>query len=174
MSQPGTPSTREQQQLAVIGKYTSQFGADAASELESHWLVLSYISAAEFMESPKTVENFVRFCKQHHKHPKTVQFTIIESYQRQVEDTEPDSDADADSQLDSSFLLGINKLFWLKIVQRTWKRVFRERQRVLNGRESIEAVARHTITGSWPSGLTELPELRGMLALSAVSSSSSL
>ena len=86
-----------------------------------------------------------------------------------MEDAEPDSDADP--ELDSSFLLGINKLFWLRIVQRTWKRVFRERQRVLNGREPTEAVARHTITGSWPSGLTELPELRGMLAPSSVSSS---
>ena len=59
--------------------------------------------------------------------------------------------------------VAILKTFWLRIVQRTWKRVFRERCNILNIRKTMYALYFRQIHGSWPANCARLPELKGML-----------
>jgi hypothetical protein len=54
-----------------------------------------------------------------------------------------------------------NKTFWIRIVQRTWKRVFREKNLWLRRRGGLLAQRRFELTGNYDSGRP--PRLRGML-----------
>ena len=59
--------------------------------------------------------------------------------------------------------VAILKTFWLRIVQRTWKRIFRERCNIINSRKTIYALYFRQMHGSWPANCARLPELKGML-----------
>jgi hypothetical protein len=57
------------------------------------------------------------------------------------------------------------KTVWLRLVQRTWRRVYRERQRVLAVRKSWMCHIHFVVRGRYPPGTAHIPELRGMLAI---------
>jgi hypothetical protein len=57
----------------------------------------------------------------------------------------------------------VKKTFWLRIVQRTWKRIFRERQNILMRRASIANVFKFEQRGRYSSGLNSLPTLHNMI-----------
>jgi len=59
----------------------------------------------------------------------------------------------------------IIKTFWLRIVQRTWKRIYRERQEIWQKRRNIIALRQREITGKFPVGLRVMPKLSGSLRL---------
>jgi len=56
------------------------------------------------------------------------------------------------------------KTHWIRLVQRTWKRIFRERQQILLKRKSIQNLRFKEITGRHSPGLNLLPSLHGMLS----------
>ena len=55
------------------------------------------------------------------------------------------------------------KTFWLRIVQRTWKRIFRERQEMWRKRMSLAALRSREISGKYPLGIRVLPTIHGMV-----------
>lgn len=57
----------------------------------------------------------------------------------------------------------ILKTFWLKLVQRTWKRIYKERQRVLQLRKRLKTQDYVRIYGKYPTGCRNWPCLHGML-----------
>jgi hypothetical protein len=57
----------------------------------------------------------------------------------------------------------ILKTFWLRIVQRTWKRIFKERQEMWRKRMSIGSLRHREIRGKYPVGLNVLPTIHGMV-----------
>jgi len=66
------------------------------------------------------------------------------------------------------YLLGdecvaILKTFWLRLVQRAWKRVFAERKQVYAKRMRPDSLRHREIMGKWPSSCNRLPGLHGML-----------
>lgn len=58
----------------------------------------------------------------------------------------------------------VMKTFWLKIVQRKWKKVFNERKRVLKERMKIESHKYFEMHGKYPYGCHSLPRYQGMLS----------
>jgi hypothetical protein len=58
----------------------------------------------------------------------------------------------------------IIKTFWLRIVQRAWKKQFSKRQTVIRSRGNIAAQRHFEITGTYPRELRNIPGLRGLLA----------
>lgn len=58
----------------------------------------------------------------------------------------------------------IIKTFWLRIVQRTWKRIYRERQEIWKKRRNIIALRHREITGNFPVGLRVMPNLLGIIS----------
>ena len=58
----------------------------------------------------------------------------------------------------------IIKTFWLRIVQRTWKRIYRERQEIWKKRRNIIALRQREITGKFPIGLRVMPNLLGIIS----------
>lgn len=59
--------------------------------------------------------------------------------------------------------IAILKTFWLRIIQRKWKKIFKERNNILNHRSCPSAIYIREKTGKWPNNCKYLPELKGML-----------
>ena len=57
------------------------------------------------------------------------------------------------------------KTFWLRIVQRTWKRIFKERQDILHKRCSIQNLRNFELKGSHSQKLRSLPGIYGMIKI---------
>ena len=58
----------------------------------------------------------------------------------------------------------IIKTMWLKVVQRRWKKVFRERNRILNIRKQTQSLLYRERYGKWPIICAHIPSVRGMLS----------
>jgi len=56
--------------------------------------------------------------------------------------------------------VGYIKTFWLKIVQRRWKNVYKERQHLLRLRSNPLALKERQLTGQWPKHLRSWPQFR--------------
>jgi hypothetical protein len=61
--------------------------------------------------------------------------------------------------------VAILKTFWLRIVQRAWKRVFKERKEILRKRMCPQNLREREIMGKWPMSCRRYPGIYGMLAL---------
>ena len=57
----------------------------------------------------------------------------------------------------------IIKTFWLKIIQRTWKNILKNRALIWKKRGRISSLRHREIYGQWPTSLMSLPCLRGCL-----------
>lgn len=50
------------------------------------------------------------------------------------------------------------KTFWLKIIQRKWKKVYQERKEILKIRKTFRALREKEMTGKWPKGARTWPK----------------
>jgi len=60
--------------------------------------------------------------------------------------------------------VAIIKTHWLKLVQRTWKRVYAERQRIISLRKNPIYIYYRYLNGAWPHECIQLPSIRHMLS----------
>lgn len=58
----------------------------------------------------------------------------------------------------------ILKTFWIRIIQKKWKKVFKQKQQVFKERCKIQNINSRRILGYWPSYCNRLPGLKGMLS----------
>jgi hypothetical protein len=52
----------------------------------------------------------------------------------------------------------IIKTFWIKIIQRVWRRVFRERMRILRGRSTVASIRFRELNGHFPEKYRVIPK----------------
>lgn len=75
--------------------------------------------------------------------------------------------------LPSEHCVSIIKTFWLKLIQRTWKKIYRARKLIIAMRLHPNALKYREINGRWPNNCINYPILKGMLSnLSGTSSRS--
>jgi hypothetical protein len=60
--------------------------------------------------------------------------------------------------------IAILKTFWLRIIQKKWKKVFQERKNTIRKRCNFSNLSIREIRGRWPNSCVNLPGLRGMLS----------
>ena len=65
--------------------------------------------------------------------------------------------------LPSGHCVCIIKTIWLKLVQRAWKKTYKNRINVIQKRCSIDSITTRLITGNWPENCRYLPNIRGIL-----------
>ena len=65
--------------------------------------------------------------------------------------------------LDDATYTVILKTHWLRIIQRTWKKIFQLRKSVLNKRMQPSSIRLFEISGKYPSDANYMPTLNGML-----------
>jgi hypothetical protein len=66
--------------------------------------------------------------------------------------------------LPSQHCVSILKTFWLKLIQRTWKKVYKNKQLINNRRCRPNALKYKEIYGRWPIDCLNYPTLKGMLS----------
>jgi hypothetical protein len=64
---------------------------------------------------------------------------------------------------DLYYSVAIIKTIWLRIVQKKWKRIFKERQNIIILRSNIKSQRYREIYGKWPENCNNYPLLKGML-----------
>ena len=65
--------------------------------------------------------------------------------------------------LNSGYSVCIIKTLWLKIIQRTWKKIYGMRKQTIQKRCNFQSLKHREITGRWPENCIYLPTLQGML-----------
>ena len=60
--------------------------------------------------------------------------------------------------------IAILKTFWLRIIQRKWKKVFKHRNEIIKLRCNPSNLRYREIHGKWPSNCDNFPTLNGMLS----------
>jgi hypothetical protein len=65
--------------------------------------------------------------------------------------------------LPSGHSVCIKKTIWIKLIQRKWKMVFKERQRVIKSRIQYASLKEREITGLWPKGCRFYPGIHGLM-----------
>jgi hypothetical protein len=65
--------------------------------------------------------------------------------------------------LPSGHSVCIKKTIWIKLIQRKWKRVFVERQRVIKIRSQYASFKEREITGVWPKSCRFYPGIYGLM-----------
>jgi hypothetical protein len=58
----------------------------------------------------------------------------------------------------------IIKTIWLKLVQRAWKKTYKNRLAIIKKRFLPHSIRTKEITGEWPDNCRYLPNIRGMLS----------
>jgi hypothetical protein len=66
------------------------------------------------------------------------------------------------------YCVGILKTFWIKIIQRTWKKIMKKRRDIMNIRKNISSLRYRELNGRWPSNCNDMPGLNGMLTFENV------
>jgi hypothetical protein len=61
--------------------------------------------------------------------------------------------------------IAITKTYWLRLIQRHWKKVMSEQKRIKNERKSILSMRAFELFGKWNYGNRNYPRLRGMLSI---------
>jgi hypothetical protein len=61
--------------------------------------------------------------------------------------------------------IAITKTYWLRLIQRHWKKVISEQKRIKNERKSILSIRTFELFGKWNYGNRNYPRLRGMLSI---------
>jgi hypothetical protein len=59
----------------------------------------------------------------------------------------------------------IIKTHWIRLIQRTWRNVLKERKRVMQIRMKVSSIMNFQICGRHPYGANHFPRFRGMLSL---------
>ena len=63
--------------------------------------------------------------------------------------------------------VAIIKTFWIKLIQRNWKRVYAIRQNVINLRKRVGALKYRELYRRWPEDCIRMPSLYGLLTTRA-------
>jgi gamma-glutamyl-gamma-aminobutyraldehyde dehydrogenase len=56
------------------------------------------------------------------------------------------------------------KTTWIRLIQRTWKKIFNMRKNITNKRQNLTSLRHRELTGKWPSDCSYCPTIYGMLS----------
>ena len=68
-------------------------------------------------------------------------------------------------QIQNGIYFVILKTFWIRIIQRTWRRIFKKRCEIITGRRNLKSIQYMQMKGRYPDGLNYLPTIYGMIKL---------
>ena len=132
--------------LGITSKWVSQFGFDKSSSasIGNHWLVLDKIELNDFNNNLVDQLNTIEFYKNNYMEDKR----FIKLDLGKIE------------ELSGGETIMISKLFWIKLIQRKWKRVYKERLEIIEKRKTLDSLRYRSLNGCWPKECDTLPGLR--------------
>jgi hypothetical protein len=66
---------------------------------------------------------------------------------------------------DDEPLLVVCKTYWIRLIQRHWKRIYSEKKHIIDRRKQLRTIKYFEINGKYPEGLNYVPTIRGMLSV---------
>jgi len=60
--------------------------------------------------------------------------------------------------------VSIIKTFWIRLIQKKWKKIYKERQKIFNRRLSMQSLKYRELNGTWPPSCLHYPSIKGMLS----------
>ncbi len=132
--------------VAAVCKWNeSQFGKDneSSKDIEYQWFVLDLLDKNIQSED---IAGLLKFYQENCHSP--VSLEIVDYF-----------------CLPGQEMVAICKTFWLKIIQRKWKKVYAERQRILKRRKAVKEIQYRQRFGHWSNEASYMPTLEGMMAL---------
>ena len=129
--------------LAVVCKWNEkQFGKDeqTSKDIDTHWFVLDVLEHEDIEELPETLHFYSSNCES------PVSLEIVDYF-----------------CLPGEEMVGICKTFWLKMIQRKWKKIYAQRKYIEKQRSTIKEINYRERHGKWSDNIAQIPTLRGML-----------
>ena len=129
--------------LAIVCQWNkNKFGLDENSHknIVSHWFVVDKLDRIDFPQMNNTLEFYKHHCMEH------VRLEIIQY-----------------ETLSTGEMVGYLKTFWLKIIQRKWKKIMRERKCIIALRGTPKELLYREKHGKWSTNVQFMPSLKGML-----------
>jgi hypothetical protein len=151
-------------QLAICEVFHPVFhGQDANSTpgIHTQFLVYTTMGLADFYSDDYLYE--VRNLQRYHnatlqllngsaEHPSIRNYQVVYNKYMRLEIVQADV-------LNGNEEVAYLKTFWLRLVQRRWKKIYQARKEILQKRSRINALMERQRTGQWPIGLRTLPTL---------------
>lgn len=139
-------------------------GSDYTSDpnISNHFLIDTLFDSEDFFDEfgfigIQSYLNFLKMCiqREHRVHP------TIQNYSQIIYDNKYiKCEIVEEDRLEGEESVGYIKTFWLKIVQRKWKKVFSERKEILKKRGSLRALHYRENHGKWPKDCQTYPKFR--------------
>lgn len=123
--------------VVVCERYNSIFHGISSEEMNYHYLVHMRLKNINF--------NHIRHMLNHNL--TRTKFEIAECI-----------------YLQSQHCVCILKTFWLKLIQRKWKNILRDRKKIITKRYNPNSLKYREINGKWPINCIYYPLLKGMLS----------
>lgn len=60
-------------------------------------------------------------------------------------------------------IIGVKKTYWIRMIQRRWKKLYKERLNIITKRKNPEALRYRQIHGKWSQELSNLPSIRDII-----------
>jgi hypothetical protein len=133
--EPEEPTTTKFN-IVLCAKYNKRLHGPAPKIMNNH-----YLTFLRFKHLDMDFINFYKMCSN------TLQLEIAECI-----------------YLPSEYCVSIIKTFWLKLIQRKWKNIYKERKLCIARRSNLNTLKYREIYGKWPNNCSNYPQLKGMLS----------
>jgi hypothetical protein len=135
---------------------------DSDKEDKKYYLgICSYYKERILMDSVILSKNFlkydIKFIEYYLRINRSLPHSIFTSNNKYINIMKLDIDEE------NGYYNIIIKTYWIRIIQRTWKNVFKKRQEILMKRKNINNLKYRETRGKHSDGLNILPSLYGML-----------
>ncbi len=150
-------------QLAICEIFHPVLHGEAEMHVNSHFLIYTTIDlpdfySREYLSEENSLRRYVKAVQILHgslneTHPLIRNYRTVAKKYIRLEIIQADV---LDGQEEVAYL----KTFWLRIVQRRWKKVYKARKEILRQRQQMIALQERQRTGNWPPHLRSWPAFK--------------
>jgi hypothetical protein len=148
--------------LAICGKYSHHIHGFGTGEAINHFITTHRFNNIDFrkaqiyltLENIQIINNIINLNTNYNANVNVYEFNRMKP---RIEITEC-------IYLPSQHCVSIIKTLWIKLIQRTWKKICKERKLCLIQRQTLNSIKYKEIYGYWPNHCNYYPPLKGMLS----------
>jgi hypothetical protein len=145
-------------------KHIHGFTAESDKNVQGHYLVIE-----TFDQANVNIKKMNKICKKYNRvygalSVNMLDHPIIRNYPNVVTSNKYIRPQIAERiYLNGDECVAILKTHWIRLIQRNWRRVYNERQRIYDIRKHPRQLHHRQITGTWSKDCLHVPSLRGLL-----------
>lgn len=147
--------------IGICELYNKRIHGHAPNKILSHYLLINrykYLHMEYIIEVCDFINNEYKFLNTY-SHDIFPNYRNIVTMQRYIKPEILEC-----KFINTGHCIAIIKTFWIKMIQRFWKTIFRNRVNAYKNRKYIYAIQYNERNGKWPNNCYSIGGLRGMLA----------